>query len=94
MRPKREELPIWWRERVKPATFSARRGPDIRHSPSVIVYPLRNGRGFLWLIWHGKFGIGEPEKYIKTGGTTARDFERACKLAVHELLNYRGRANE
>lgn len=94
MKLNREEMELWWRERSKPAIFSARRGPDIRHSPRVSVYPLINGRGFLWLIWHGKFGAHEMQKNIKAGATTSRDLERACKLAVHELFLYRGRANE
>jgi hypothetical protein len=91
---KRETLIQGWHEKTKPAVFSARKGPNILHSPSVNVYPFRNGRGFLWVIWHGKHGIKDMSRNIKTGGVTARDYERACKLAVHKLLNYRGRPNE
>jgi hypothetical protein len=94
MKLNRAEMELWWRERSAPAVFTAQRGPNIRHSPSVMVYPLKSGRGFLWLIWHGKFGVKDMAKNIKSGATTARDFERAVKLAVHELLVYRGKANE
>jgi hypothetical protein len=92
MKLSKAEMVKRWQE--SSAVFEAKRGPNIRHSPQVMVYPLKNGRGYMWLIWHGTFGVKEMPKNIKTGGTTARDFERACKLAVHELLVYRGKANE
>jgi hypothetical protein len=94
MRLNQEKLERWWRKRTHSATFTARIGPDIFHAPTVNVYPMKKRKGFVWIIWHGKFGIGEIEKNIKTGGTTTRNRKRASLLAVHKLYNYRGRANE
>jgi hypothetical protein len=87
----KQQLAEWW-SKVGPAAFSCRIGPAIGRSATANVYPLKSGKGWMWVIWDkvdpNMFNI---EANLQSGGTTSRPFDRACRLALSELIEYKGR---
>lgn len=85
-----------WFEKVQPAVFSCRVGPAIGHSATANLYPLKSGKGYMWIIWEGEEGsVGfNIANNLRAGGTTTRPLDRACVLVLHELIAYRSSAKK
>lgn len=95
MKMKPNQLGDWF-GKVQPAVFSCRVGPAIGRSATANLYPLKSGKGFMWIVWEGVedsvgFNIAND---LRAGGTTARSFDRACVLVLHELISYRNGPNK
>jgi len=69
---------------AKPATFRADGAGVNADAPRVLVYPLKNGAGFLWLLMIGDITkIGT--RAVQSGGIERR-YQVAVASAVHALM--------
>lgn len=84
-----EEVRRAFRRDSLPAIFTAGwRSIGRDNGPRILVYPLKNGSGYLWLLMDG-FDWNDLDSSIKDGGIYRdKSPEQAIKVAVDVLLGY------